>query len=134
MYDTHSDQAEDLAAGLKLTSDTLLAFQRDLEARGLANRVLTLVWSEFGRRAEENGSDGTDHGAAGIGLLMGTRVRGNMIGEFPGLKSGLDDDGNLRATVDYRSIYCSVLEQWLATDASAVIPRAKSFARVPLLR
>ena len=134
MYDTHSDQAEDLANGLKLTSDTLLAFQRDLEARGLANRVLTLVWSEFGRRAEENGSDGTDHGAAGIGLLMGTRVRGNMIGEFPGLKNGLDDDGNLKATVDYRSIYCSVLEQWLQTDADAVIPRAKSFARVPLLR
>jgi uncharacterized protein (DUF1501 family) len=134
MYDTHSDQAQDLADGLTLTSDTLLAFQRDLEARGLANRVLTLVWSEFGRRAEENGSDGTDHGAAGIGLLMGTRVRGNMIGEFPGLKNGLDDDGNLRATVDYRSIYCSVLEQWLATDATAVIPKARSFARVPLLR
>jgi uncharacterized protein (DUF1501 family) len=134
MYDTHSDQAQDLADGLELTSDTLLAFQRDLEARGLANRVLTLVWSEFGRRAEENGSDGTDHGAAGIGLLMGTRVRGNMIGEFPGLKTGLDDDGNLRATTDYRSVYCSVLEQWLGTDADAVIPRAGSFARVPLLR
>jgi uncharacterized protein (DUF1501 family) len=134
MYDTHSDQAEDLADGLKLTSDTLLAFQRDLEARGLANRVLTLVWSEFGRRAEENGSDGTDHGAAGIGLLMGSRVRGNMIGEFPGLKNGLDDDGNLKATVDYRSVYCSVLEQWLSTDAGAVIPKANSFARVPLLR
>jgi uncharacterized protein (DUF1501 family) len=134
MYDTHSDQAQDLADGLELTSDTLLAFQRDLEARGLANRVLTLIWSEFGRRAEENGSDGTDHGAAGIGLLMGTRVRGNMIGEFPGLRNGLDDDGNLRATVDYRSVYCSVLEQWLGTDAAAVIPKARSFARVPLLR
>jgi uncharacterized protein (DUF1501 family) len=134
MYDTHSDQAQDLADGLELTSDTLLAFQRDLEARGLANRVLTLIWSEFGRRAEENGSDGTDHGAAGIGLLMGTRVRGNMIGEFPGLRNGLDDDGNLRATVDYRSVYCSVLEQWLGTDAGAVIPKAGSFARVPLLR
>jgi uncharacterized protein (DUF1501 family) len=134
MYDTHSDQAQDLADGLKLTSDTLLAFQRDLEARGLANRVLTLVWSEFGRRAEENGSDGTDHGAAGIGLLMGTRVKGNMIGEFPGLKNGLDDDGNLKATVDYRSVYCSVLEQWLGTDAAAVIPKAGSFSRVGLLK
>ena len=51
MYDTHSDQADDFASGVKLTSDTLLAFQRDLEARGLADRVLTLVWSEFGRRA-----------------------------------------------------------------------------------
>ena len=48
-----------------MTSESLLAFQRDLESRGLADRVLMLVWSEFGRRAEENGSDGTDHGAAG---------------------------------------------------------------------
>jgi uncharacterized protein (DUF1501 family) len=133
MYDTHSEQADTLAQGLKLTSDTLLAFQRDLEARGLADRVLTLVWSEFGRRAEENGS-GTDHGAAGIGLLMGTRVRGTMIGEFPGLKNGLDEDGNLKATIDYRSVYCSVLEQWLGTDAAPIVPHAGSFARVPLLR
>jgi uncharacterized protein (DUF1501 family) len=118
---------------VKLTADTLLAFQRDLEARGLANRVLTLVWSEFGRRAEENGSDGTDHGAAGVGFLMGSRVRGTMIGEFPGLNR-LDDDGNLRATVDFRSIYCSVLEQWLGTDAGPIVPRASSFARIPLLR
>jgi len=134
MYDTHSDQPDRLAEGLKLTSDTLLAFQRDLEARGLANRVLTLVWSEFGRRAEENGSDGTDHGAAGIGFLMGSRVRGTMIGEFPGLNGGLDEDGNLKATVDYRSVYCSVLEQWLGTDAGPIVPGASSFARVPLLR
>jgi uncharacterized protein (DUF1501 family) len=133
-YDTHSDQAQDLSDNLNLASSSLLAFQRDLEARGLADRVLTLVWSEFGRRAEENGSNGTDHGAAGIGLLMGTRVRGTMIGEFPGLKNGLDDDGNLKATVDYRTIYSSVLEQWLGTDAAAVIPKAASFGRVPLLR
>jgi uncharacterized protein (DUF1501 family) len=134
MYDTHSDQLERLAAGLKLTSDTLLAFQRDLEARGLADRVLTLVWSEFGRRGEENGSEGTDHGAAGVGFLMGTRVRGRMIGEFPGLRGGLDDDGNLKATVDFRSVYSSVLEQWLGTEAAPIIPRSASFPRVQLLR
>jgi uncharacterized protein (DUF1501 family) len=64
-YDTHADQPQALADGLDVTARTLLAFQRDLEARGLADRVLMLVWSEFGRRGEENGSDGTDHGAAG---------------------------------------------------------------------
>ena len=64
-YDTHDNQPQDLADGLKLTADSLLAFQRDLEARGLADRVVVHVWSEFGRRAEENGSLGTDHGAAG---------------------------------------------------------------------
>ncbi len=133
-YDTHSDQPKSLANDLKGASDTLLAFQRDLEARGLADRVVTLVWSEFGRRAEENGSDGTDHGAAGAGFLMGSRVRGNMIGEYPGLRNGLDGDGNLKATVDFRSIYCSLIEQWFGADAGPVVPRAKSFARVPLLR
>jgi uncharacterized protein (DUF1501 family) len=61
-------------------------------------------------------------------------VRGTMIGEFPGLNGGLDEDGNLKATVDYRSVYCSVLEQWLGTDAAPIVPGASSFARVPLLR
>jgi hypothetical protein len=134
MYDTHADQAGELTNSLALTANTLRAFQRDLEARGIADRVLVHLWSEFGRRGEENGSDGTDHGAAGIGLLIGTRVRGQMLGEFPGLETGLDEDGNLMATFDYRSLYCSLLEQWFATDAAAVIPNAASFPRVTLLR
>jgi uncharacterized protein (DUF1501 family) len=57
-----------------------------------------------------------------------------MLGEFPGLETGLDEDGNLMATFDYRSLYCSLLEQWFATDAAAVIPNAASFPRVALLR
>jgi uncharacterized protein (DUF1501 family) len=134
MYDTHSDQPEQLAEGLKVTSESLFAFQRDLEARGLADRVLTLVWSEFGRRAEENGSDGTDHGAAGTAMVIGSRVRGGLVGELPSLRNGLDRDGNLRATVDFRSLYCSLLEQWLGTDAAAVIPNARAYARVGLVR
>ena len=134
MYDTHSEQPEQLAEGLKVTSESLLAFQRDLEARGLADRVLTLVWSEFGRRAEENGSDGTDHGAAGTALLIGSRVRGGLVGELPALRGGLDREGNLRATVDFRSVYCSLLEQWLATDAAAVIPGARRYQRVGLVK
>jgi uncharacterized protein (DUF1501 family) len=132
-YDTHSDQPQALADGLDLTARSLLAFQRDLEARGLADRVLTLVWSEFGRRAEENGSDGTDHGAAGSAFLIGTRAKGQMVGEFPGV-ANLDDDGNLRATSDFRGVYCSLLEQWLGEDASAVIPGASSFQRPVLVK
>jgi uncharacterized protein (DUF1501 family) len=133
-YDTHSDQASALASGLQLTSDSLLAFQRDLEARGLADRVLVHVWSEFGRRAEENGSRGTDHGAAGVGFLLGTRAKGTMVGEFPGLKTGLDEDGNLKATSDFRGVYAGLLEQWLGSDAAAVLPDAASFARPTLIR
>jgi uncharacterized protein (DUF1501 family) len=132
-YDTHSDQPKALADGLDITARSLLAFQRDLEARGLADRVLTLVWSEFGRRAEENGSDGTDHGAAGSAFLIGTRSKGQMVGEFPGV-ANLDDDGNLRATSDFRAVYSSLLEQWLGEDAAAVIPGAGSFQRPTLVK
>jgi len=133
-YDTHSGQATTLASGLQLTADSLLAFQRDLEARGLADRVLVHVWSEFGRRAEENGSGGTDHGAAGVGFLLGTRVKGTMIGEFPGLGTGLDEDGNLKATSDFRAVYAGLLEQWLGTDAAAVLPGVDSLARPALVQ
>jgi uncharacterized protein (DUF1501 family) len=132
-YDTHDDQPQALADGLDVTASSLFSFQRDLEARGLADRVLILVWSEFGRRAEENGSDGTDHGAAGTAFLIGTRAKGQMIGEFPGVDN-LDDDGNLKATADFRGVYCSLLEQWLNEDAAAVIPGASSFARTALLK
>jgi uncharacterized protein (DUF1501 family) len=133
-YDTHSDQPRALADGLDVTARTLLAFQRDLEARGLADRVLTLVWTEFGRRGEENGSDGTDHGAAGAAFLIGARARGKMVGEFPGLANGLDRDGNLKPTSDFRAVYCSLIEQWLGADAGGVIPGAKAFARPALVK
>jgi uncharacterized protein (DUF1501 family) len=133
-YDTHSDQPGALSQGLQLTSDSLLAFQRDLEARGVSDRVLVQVWSEFGRRAQENGSNGTDHGAAGVGFLIGSRAKAQMIGEFPGLGDGLDEDGNVRATADFRGVYAGLLEQWLGVDAGAVIPDAASFQRPVLVR
>ncbi|MEA2438656.1 MAG: hypothetical protein QOH76_80 [Thermoleophilaceae bacterium] len=130
-YDTHSNQVDSLTKGLKQTFDGLLAFQRDLEARGIADRVLVKVWSEFGRRPSENGS-GTDHGAAGSAFLIGSRVRGQMIGQFPGLAT-LDPQQNLRSTADFRALYCGLLEQWLDTDAAEVIPDASKFARPALV-
>ena len=133
-YDTHANQPKALSDGLKLTADSLLAFQRDLERRGLDDRVLVHVWSEFGRRAAENGSLGTDHGAAGIGFLIGSRASGTMVGEFPGLNGGLDANGNLKATSDFRAIYSGLLEQWLGTDADGIIPNARSFARPTLVK
>jgi uncharacterized protein (DUF1501 family) len=132
-YDTHADEPASLTEGLQLTSDSLLAFQRDLEARGLANRVLVHIWSEFGRRAAENGDSGTDHGAAGVGFLLGTRVAGKMVGEFPGLQKGLDWDGNVAATSDFRGVYAALLEQWFGVDAARVIPHAASFSRPKLV-
>jgi uncharacterized protein (DUF1501 family) len=134
VFDTHSGQAATLETGLAQAAQTLNAFQRDLEARGLADRVLTVVWSEFGRRAQENASGGTDHGAAGCAFVIGTQAAGTMIGEWPGLAGGLDENGNLRATADFRSLYSSLLEQWLQHDAPSVIPGAAGFPRVPVVR
>lgn len=121
-YDTHSGQAASFTSNVQRTVDALVAFQADLEARGLADRVLVHVWSEFGRRPEENGSAGTDHGAAGAGFLIGTRARPQMIGEFPGVTS-LDAQGNLRATSDFRTLYRSLVDGWLGgASAADVIP------------
>jgi len=134
-YDTHDQQAAGFGTDLAATCDGLLAFQRDLEARGLDDRVLTLVWSEFGRRPEENGDGtaaGTDHGAGGNAFLIGSRAKGTMVGECPGLTT-LDEDDNLRSTADFRSVYCSLLEQWFGVDAAAVIPGASGFARPALI-
>jgi len=132
-YDTHSDQVTEFETGIKLTCDAVLAFQRDLEARGLQDRVLVEMWSEFGRRPEENGSSGTDHGAAGTAFIIGSRASGKMVGEFPGL-TNLDEDENLRHTSDFRSMYCSLLEQWLGQDAAPIIPGASKLVRPQLVR
>ena len=121
-YDTHSDESGTLSTNLEQTIAAVVAFQHDLEARGLADRVLIQLWSEFGRRPRENGS-GTDHGAAGAAFLIGTRVKGTMVGEFPGLAK-LDPNENLLNTSDFRAMYAGLLGQWLGTEAGLVIPEA----------
>jgi uncharacterized protein (DUF1501 family) len=131
-YDTHDDQNGSLPDDLDLLARSLAAFQADLELRGLADRVLIHVWSEFGRRPNENGS-GTDHGAAGASFVIGTQAKGTMVGEFPGLTQ-LDDDDNLRHTMDFRAVYCSLLEQWMGVGAEGIIPDAGAFARPVLVR
>jgi len=131
-FDTHASQPATFNSGVQLVAESLAAFQADLEARGVDQRVLVHVWSEFGRRAQENTSDGTDHGAAGTSLLVGSRVNGGMVGEFAPLNE-LDPNGNQRENVDFRGVYCSLLEQWLGHDAGDVIPGAAHFPRYQLL-
>lgn len=132
-YDTHSDQAEDLSKYLLETCEGIAAFQKDLEARGLQDRVMIEMWSEFGRRPKENGSEGTDHGAAGCAFVIGSQAQGEMVGEFPGLAK-LDANDNLRVTSDFRGMYCSLLEQWLGFDSARVIPGAAGFERPRLVK
>jgi uncharacterized protein (DUF1501 family) len=89
------------------------------------------VWSEFGRRPQEN-AGGTDHGAAGAGFVMGSRASGQLVGGFPGLAQ-LDNRSNLRHTSDFRGVYCALLEQWLGVSADGIIPNAGSFTRPQLV-
>jgi uncharacterized protein (DUF1501 family) len=133
-YDTHDNQLQTLPNDIALLAQSLAAFQADLETRGLADRVLVHVWSEFGRRAKENGS-GTDHGAAGTSLLIGTKAAGTMVGSFPGIGSGqLDAAGNLKHTVDFRAVYKALTEQWLGVDPSGIVPDAGSFTAPTLVK
>ena len=133
-FDTHAGQTGVLQRDLQLASDSLLAFQRDLEARGIADRVITHVWSEFGRRGAENASGGTDHGSAGVGFLIGTKVKGQQLGSHPGVTGGLDASGNLKPTADFRAVYAALLEQWFNADSNAILPGVSAFARPALLK
>jgi uncharacterized protein (DUF1501 family) len=131
-YDTHDDQPTELASALSGLSQALSAFQADIEMRGLGARVLTFVWSEFGRRVQSNESKGTDHGAGGVAWVQGLRAKPGILTDFPDV-SRLDKQGNLAVTVDFRRVYASLLEGWLGTPADAVLPGAASYGRVALV-
>ncbi len=119
-FDTHSLQADTHARLLTDVSDSLGAFQDDLDARGESDRVLTLAWSEFGRRVRENASEGTDHGKGGTVFLLGNGVNGgSFYGEVP-LAPGLDD-GDLMSTIDFRAVYWTVIRDWFDRDPEPVL-------------
>src|SRR5207247_1348768 len=103
------------------------AFHADLTAYGMADRVLIATWSEFGRRAQETGNAGTDHGTAAPMLLIGDTVKGGLYGESPSLAVGRD--GNLKYGVDFRAVYQEILESHMKVDAREVI--SQRFERIP---
>jgi uncharacterized protein (DUF1501 family) len=118
-FDTHSNQADAHSALLSQLGGALAAFAEDLQAHSHLDRVLTLVFSEFGRRVEENASRGTDHGAAAPLFLVGSKVRAGLIGKHP----RLDDleDGDLKFHTDFRTIYAAALEKWLGWPAAPIL-------------
>ena len=135
-WDFHDSQRSRQADNLAKLSTTLAAFQADLEARGLADRVITLVWSEFGRRVEDNssGGGGTDHGAGGLAMVIGSHAKGGIAGAFPGISDNqLDQWGNLKVPTDYRQIYTNLLGSWMGTDPLDVIPNAGNFTPLDLV-
>lgn len=118
-FDTHSAQLNQQPRLLRQLGDALNAFYRDLEAQGLDKDVLTMTWSEFGRRVQQNASNGTDHGTAAPLFLVGSGVKGGLYGDPPDL--GNLDNGNLRHSIDFRSVYATVIERWLQADSKSVL-------------
>ncbi len=120
-FDTHARQA--LAHGplLRELSDSVTAFYDDLRQRRIADRVVVLTFSEFGRRVGENGSQGTDHGAAAPMFVMGPAVRAGVVGGRPDLTRLID--GDVRHECDFRRVYAGVLRDWLAVDPDSILGR-----------
>jgi uncharacterized protein (DUF1501 family) len=128
-YDTHGQQLPRHFALLEELSASLKAFLDDLAASRLADRVVVLVFSEFGRRVAENGSSGTDHGTAAPVLLAGPCVQPGLHGVYPSLTDLVD--GDLRMTVDFRRVYATLLEGWLGLPSKGAL--SGSFEPMPVL-
>lgn len=133
-FDNHSDQIGDRQADrankrvgdhanlLKWFSEAVKLFHDDLTEHGLADDVLMLQWSEFGRRPGENASYGTDHGTAAPIFVIGNPVSGGVYGEQPSLAATeLDPAGNVKFKVDFREVYATILDRWLGADSKTVL-------------
>jgi uncharacterized protein (DUF1501 family) len=118
-FDTHVGQANKHRQLLRQVGDALAAFQTDVVRRGISKRVAVMVFSEFGRRPAENFGGGTDHGSAGPVFVVADGVRGGLHGKQPSL-SDLDN-GNLRFTTDFRSVYAALVRDCLRADPSRVV-------------
>ena len=124
-FDTHAEQNTARVNHpilLETVDKGLDAFYRDISQMGVAEDIVMMTFSEFGRRVRENGSLGTDHGTAAPMFVLGDRVKGGLHGEHPSLAK-LDDNGDLIYTVDFRSVYATILEDWLGADAQAILGR-----------
>jgi uncharacterized protein (DUF1501 family) len=128
-FDTHTTQKGTQDRLLTDFAAAISAFYTDLAAHGNDNRVLTMTFSEFGRRVAENGSRGTDHGSAAPLFVIGGGVKGGLYGEHPSLDAL--EAGNLKFTTDFRSVYATVLEKWLKRPSSGIV--GAGFAQLPLL-
>ena len=127
-YDTHAGQFGRHANLLRRAGDALNAFYKDLKTQGSSGRVLTMVFSEFGRRVSQNASGGTDHGTAAPMYLVGDMVRPGLLGNHPSLERL--DQGDLIYNVDFRCIYATVLEEWMGVPARAILGRDYRKAKI----
>jgi uncharacterized protein (DUF1501 family) len=128
-FDTHAGQINSHERLMGTLNDAVTAFVADLKQQGNFERVLLMTFSEFGRRVAENANSGTDHGAAAPMFLIGGAVKPGVIGKHPSLTDL--DNGDLKFGTDFRSVYASVLEQWLRAPSQLVLGR--KFATLPIV-
>jgi uncharacterized protein (DUF1501 family) len=118
-FDTHANQVGTQPGLLAEVGNSLRAFLDDLDKAGDGKRVAVLVFSEFGRRLAENASGGTDHGTAGPVFLAGGRVKPGLHGPYPNLRELVD--GDLKHAIDFRQVYATVLDRWLACPSEKIL-------------
>jgi uncharacterized protein (DUF1501 family) len=129
-FDTHANQIATHPALLREVGDCLKTFLDDLTQAGEAERVVVLVFSEFGRRLAESASGGTDHGTAAPVLLLGPKVRAGLHGSYPNLQDLWD--GDPKHAIDFRQVYATVLDQWLGCPSAKVL--GAPFTHLPVLQ
>ena len=130
-FDTHQDEDTRQNALLAYVDSAVSAFMQDIANHGMADRVVLMTWSEFGRRVAENGGKGTDHGAAAPIFVVGKPVKGGVFGEQPSLTRTVDA-GNLQYNVDFRSVYQTLIRDWLNADPASVL--GASFPELPIIQ
>jgi uncharacterized protein (DUF1501 family) len=129
-FDTHAAQKPRHDKLMQELSDGLGMFVKDLKQQGNADRVLVMTFSEFGRRVEPNSSGGTDHGSASSLFLVGANINPGLLGKYPSLRDL--DQGDLKYNVDFRSVYATILQNWMGTPSKPIL--GNQFPTFPILR
>lgn len=130
-FDTHSNMNQQHNRLMQVLSEGVSAFTKDLKSQGNFDRVMVVTFSEFGRRVTENASRGTDHGTAAPMFVFGGKVKGGVQGRHPSLRPEDLDRGDLKFHTDFRSVYATVLGNWLKTDSAKIL--GGGFRTLPII-
>ena len=129
-YDTHGGQLGSHGRALQQVGDALAAFQKELAAQHAEDRVISMVFSEFGRRVKQNASGGTDHGTAAPMFVIGSKVKAGVHGDHPSLTDL--DQGDLKFKQDFRGVYANILDEWLKAPSAKIL--GGTFAKSSIIK